>query len=248
MKKRLPPLCLLIALSFAALAQSTTPNGWSYETLRAGQGDYLSAQDGILTHNQLADAEGNILVSTLRIGVPDYQLMSELSPAFQQAFSVMQAGGKYRFTIPLADFKEAMRSNKPFDLPGDEVVWEMEVLKVLPPLPDAARVVAQTLKTKGTTAAFDHFQRIVKDGSAYLGEWEVNQIGYFFLNQDRLKEAITVLQYNTKQHPASANAFDSLAEAYYKNGQLDEAKSCYQRSLKLNPQNENARKMLSKLK
>lgn len=248
MKKRLSPLCLLLMLSLAAWAQSTTPNGWTYETLRDGQGKTLNARHGILTHNQLSDANGNILVSTLRIGVPDYQLVSELSPAFQQAFSVMEEGGKYRFSIPLADFKAAMRTDKPFDLPGEQVVWEMELLEVLPPLPDAARVVGNTLNAEGATAAFDHFKRIVRDGSAYLGEWEANQIGYFFLNQGQLEEAVTVLQYNTKQHPDSANAFDSLAEAYYKSGQLDNAKTCYQRSLQLNPQNENARKMLSKLK
>lgn len=247
MKKRLSPLCLFMVLSFAAWTQSTTPNGWDYETLKHGQGADLNTKYGILTHNQLVDAEGNILVSTLRIGVPDYQLVSELSLAFQRAFSVMREGGKYRFTIPMEEFKSAIRTSKPFNLPGEAVVWEIEVLKVLPPLPDGARVVANTLKEKGVDAAYDHFNRILKNGSAYLGEWEVNQIGYSFLSRGQLQKAITVLQYNTKQHPDSANAFDSLAEAYYKNEQLDSAKTCYQRSLQLNPKNKNARQMLSKL-
>ena len=46
----------------------------------------------------------------------------------------------------------------------------------------------------------------------------------------------------------SANAFDSLAETYMKNGQIDLAIKNYEKSLELNPDNENAQEILNKLK
>ena len=247
MKKRLSPLCLFLVLGSVLFAQQTTPNGWIYNTLKTGNGPTLSTNNGALTHNELVDADGRKLVSTYQIGVPDYQLISELSPAFQQAFSVMQEGGKYRFIIPVEDFREAMRSASKIPLPGDEVVWVMELIEVLPPLPDGARMIKEELKNSGTAAAYARFNSLLESQTAYLGEWEVNQIGYLFLNSGMTEEAIKVLQYNTEQHPQSGNAFDSLAEAHYKAGNTEQAVECYRRSLSLNPDNDNARAMLSKL-
>jgi tetratricopeptide (TPR) repeat protein len=248
MKNWLSPLCLFFFLSLGVHAQQQTPNGWAYEELKPGSGPTLTAENGVLTHNQLLASNGQVLVSTYQIGVPDYQRIAALSPELQQAFSVMQEGGKYRFHIPIKDFEKAMRTKKALNLPGEEVTWEMELLELLPSLPDGARVVRETLQQEGAQAAIEHFNELVNSGGAYLGDWEVNQIGYFFLSEGHKEEALRVMAYNARQHPNSANAFDSLAEAYYQNGQEAKARECYQRSLEINPDNANAREMLSKLK
>jgi cytochrome c-type biogenesis protein CcmH/NrfG len=52
---------------------------------------------------------------------------------------------------------------------------------------------------------------------------------------------------NLLQHPDSSNAWDSLGEAYMRRGDTKSAIEHYQRSLKLNPANTNAVKMLEKL-
>lgn len=248
MKNWLSPLCLFLLLTMGLYAQQKTPNGWVYEELQSGSGPKLSPEHGALTHNQLLASNGQVLVSTYQIGVPDYQRIAALSPPLQQAFSVMQQGGKYRFHIPIKAFEEAMRTQKALNLPGEEVTWVMELIEILPPLPDGARIVRETLQKDGAAAAIGHFNKLVENGSAYLGEWEVNQIGYFFLSSGHKAEALQVMQYNAEQHPNSANAFDSLAEAHLQNGQEAKAKQCYERSLEINPDNANARKMLSKLK
>ena len=246
----LSPLCLLVFLCSWSYAQPEmkTPNGWTYEVLRAGSGPVLNAHNGALTHNQLTDAKGRVLVSTYQINVPDYQLMSDLSPAFQQAFSVMQAGGKYRFHIPVAEFQDAMRSQGSLTLSGGQVMWDMELLEVLPPKPDGARLLAQTLKQEGPDAAFQQYRFLLSSGEAYFGEWEVNQAGYLFLGQGKTAEAIEILSENVRNHPNSANANDSLAEAYLKAGEPAMAAKYYEKSLNLNPQNDNARAMLAKLR
>lgn len=249
MMRRLSPLCLLICLCNWAAAQNklATPNGWAYQVLSPGSGPQLNSNSGALTHNQLSDLNGKVAVSTYKIGVPDYQLISELPAAFQSAFSVMQPGGKYRFQIPISDLREAMRNSSGLSLPGDYAVWEIELLEVLPPLPDGARLVAQAMGSNGPEAAYKEFKLLLNSSKAYFGEWEINQVGYLFLERGLAEEAITAFAYNVDEHPFSANAHDSLAEAYYKAGEQAMARQHYKKSLDLNPLNSNARQMLERL-
>jgi cytochrome c-type biogenesis protein CcmH/NrfG len=55
------------------------------------------------------------------------------------------------------------------------------------------------------------------------------------------------IKLNVQEYPRSFNAYDSLAEAYMKNNQNELAIANFKESLQLNPENENARKMLEKL-
>lgn len=248
--RRLSPLCLLLCLCgwLAAQPRMTTPNGWAYQVLSPGNGPQLSGNSGALTHNQLSDINGSVIVSTYKIGVPDYQLISELPSSFQSAFSVMQPGGKYRFHIPMADLREAMRNASRLSLPGDYVIWEIELLKVLPPLPDGARQVVQAMENGGAEAAYKEFKLLLNSSKAYFGEWEINQVGYLFLERGHTEEAITAFSYNVDEHPFSANAHDSLAEAYYKSGDTAMARQHYKKSLEIDPGNSNARQMLEQLR
>lgn len=251
--KWLSPLCLFLCWTMLpALAQSdlTTENGWSYEVLQSGSGPSVTIEHAFLNHNRLIDDNGQVLVSTYALGVPDYQLTAELSPPFRTACMILQAGGKYRFHIPVDDFKTATRGGSKLQLPGKEVRWEVEVLQVLPAKPDVANVVAQVYKEEGPEAAFDRFQdlRSQRSGEVYFGEWEVNQLGYFFLNNGQVEQAIDIFKYNAQAHPDSFNAHDSLAEAYHQAGNELLAAQHYRRSLQLNPKNDNAKKMLGKLK
>jgi len=49
---------------------------------------------------------------------------------------------------------------------------------------------------------------------------------------------------NTREFPASSNAYDSLAEAYSKAGKKDRAIEAYTKAIELDPNNLNSRKML----
>ncbi|HEY9507657.1 MAG TPA: hypothetical protein VIQ27_16970 [Gemmatimonadales bacterium] len=79
-------------------------------------------------------------------------------------------------------------------------------------------------------------------------EVELDALGYELLRQGRQGAAIAVLQLNTADHPGSANAFESLGEAYMEAGRREAAVRSYQRALALDPANENARGMLEKLR
>jgi Flp pilus assembly protein TadD len=60
-------------------------------------------------------------------------------------------------------------------------------------------------------------------------------------------EAIRVFQLNVELHPQSWNVYDSLGEAFMKNGDKAAAIQNYTKSLDLNPKNANATEMLKKL-
>ncbi|UOD29019.1 serine hydrolase [Massilia violaceinigra] len=81
-----------------------------------------------------------------------------------------------------------------------------------------------------------------------LDEAFVNNWAYEMLAQGRLAHSLAVFQFNAAHYPASSNVFDSLAEAYEKNGRLDEAVASYQRALELDPGAQNAQDSLKRLK
>lgn len=81
-----------------------------------------------------------------------------------------------------------------------------------------------------------------------ITEHRFNVIGYELLRKEKYSEAISIFMLNTEFYPESSNTFDSLAEAYMKAGKNELAISNYEISLRLNPKNENAKKMLMKLK
>ena len=109
-------------------------------------------------------------------------------------------------------------------------------------------LVAKAMESGGPESAYKEFKLLINSSKAYFGEWEINQVGYLFLGNGNAEEAITAFSYNVEQYPSSANAYDSLAEAYYRAGDREMAKQHYQRSLELNPQNSNARQMLEQLR
>lgn len=75
----------------------------------------------------------------------------------------------------------------------------------------------------------------------------LNRLGYDLLAADEQALAIDVFRLNTVGHPGEANPWDSLGEAYLAAGNRAEAIVNYRRSLRLNPANDNARRVLRKL-
>lgn len=61
----------------------------------------------------------------------------------------------------------------------------------------------------------------------------LNRVGYQFLRAQRNAEAIEVFKKNAGLYPNSANVYDSLAEAYEKNGQLKQAGENYEKAYKM---------------
>jgi tetratricopeptide (TPR) repeat protein len=90
-------------------------------------------------------------------------------------------------------------------------------------------------------------KQLAEGGDIYVDETSINALGYDLMAQERFADAIAVLTLNVEVYPNSANAYDSLAEAFMKNGDTQKAIENYNKSLQLNPENDNAREMLDQL-
>lgn len=65
-------------------------------------------------------------------------------------------------------------------------------------------------------------------------EAELNRVGYRMLNKDA-QQAIAVFNFVTQLYPESANAWDSLAEGYWKAGDIPKAVELYNKAAAMDP-------------
>jgi CubicO group peptidase (beta-lactamase class C family) len=118
------------------------------------------------------------------------------------------------------------------------------------PKQSGAEKLYKTVHESGIRAALQMYDALKNEKNVDydLGESELNTLGYQLLYRDQAAgEAIAIFKLNTVEHPHSSNAFDSLGEAYRKNGDKDLAISSYQTAIKLDPTNGHAAAMLSEL-
>lgn len=106
------------------------------------------------------------------------------------------------------------------------------------------------LNSRGVNAAVDYFNDMHQNEpeTILFGEFEMNLLGYRYLQEGKTKDAIELFKLNTIAYPDSWNVFDSLGEAYLKDGQIDLAVINYEKSLELDPNNQNARNVLKEIK
>ena len=119
------------------------------------------------------------------------------------------------------------------------------------PIPDNAAnrmftdALIQLAMAKGFASAEKEFR--ARGKGVDLLENIVNSKGYDLLGEKRLKESIDVFKLNVLAFPKSANAYDSLGEAYLESGDKKSAAENYKKSLELDPENGNAREVLKKI-
>ncbi len=106
---------------------------------------------------------------------------------------------------------------------------------------------AATRLTYGAIEA--HFSSLSREFGYSIAPTEdfLNNCGYTQLRSQHTAEAIDIFQQNVQHHPTSANAYDSLGEAYLAQGATAAALANYRKSLALNPHNENAQAIVKKL-
>jgi CubicO group peptidase (beta-lactamase class C family) len=112
-----------------------------------------------------------------------------------------------------------------------------------------AKILFRDILARGGAAISQYREsRKKRSDAGILSEAQVNALGYWLLGKKRVKEAVEVFKLNVEDFPNSSNAYDSLGEAYMINGDKELSIKNYQRSLELNPDNQNALEMLRKLR
>lgn len=99
----------------------------------------------------------------------------------------------------------------------------------------------QAIEKAGYDQALAVYQDLkARDADFYLREEVLNEWAYAKMKTGKPQSVVELFKLGVYLYPKSANTYDSLAEAYETAGMNELAKSNYQKSLELNPQNQNA--------
>ncbi|MEM8484897.1 MAG: serine hydrolase [Bacteroidota bacterium] len=109
--------------------------------------------------------------------------------------------------------------------------------------------MSKLIESKGIEAAVNRYNRLyAEQQDAYdFSEQGMNGLGYALLQQDKVDAAVAMFTLNTETYPDAFNTWDSLGEAYMERGDHEKAIAHYEKSLTLNPRNENAKEKLAEM-
>ena len=114
--------------------------------------------------------------------------------------------------------------------------------------PSLAPQLARAVEQGAATDLVDTYKELkARYPAERFNENLLNTLGYDLLRGGRVDEAIAVFELNVAEYPSAWNPYDSLGEAYMVKGDREKAVANYRKSLDLNPNNENAARMLERL-
>ena len=167
-------------------------------------------------------------------------------PDVEEARMLVKTSTEGRWQDPVDKKEYSFGQNPDGSISGLNIFVTSILLKGATP----AWIVDKAIKEGGLEAGIEAF----REGWANRAfdpektESDMNTLGYKYLNQDRIEEALAIFKLNVETFPGSWNAFGSYAEALLKSGENEKAAKNFERSLELNPDNERARSMLDEIK
>jgi tetratricopeptide (TPR) repeat protein len=143
---------------------------------------------------------------------------------------LMQASGRTADADLRTNLKIEMKAGRPAPASGDELI--------------------HLLIEKGFPGAKPALDRALAEApeEPLFQEAVLNWLGYHFLYWwGREEEAVEVFELNTRLFPRSANAFDSLGEAFQALGMPERAIASYEKVLELKPGNKDVEALIERL-
>lgn len=113
----------------------------------------------------------------------------------------------------------------------------MSILYEQPYVIPRERMFAEVIERQGFEKALTLFNQLKQKEpqSPIIRESEFNILGYEYKGKNQIATAIGIFRLNTEAHPSSANAYDSLAEAYEASGNKEMAIKLYEKVLQVLP-------------
>ncbi len=92
-----------------------------------------------------------------------------------------------------------------------------------------------------------YYDSVKNDPDFYNVENEMNVVSYRLLESDRTEDAAAVLRLGIEAFPNAFNLYDSYGEVLRKLGKNEESIKNYKKSIELNPENENGKRILKEM-
>ncbi|MGD8405555.1 MAG: MBL fold metallo-hydrolase [Anaerolineales bacterium] len=116
--------------------------------------------------------------------------------------------------------------------------------------PSISKPLTHTIMEDGIQAAIGQYHELKKTqpNAFNFNEYELNMLGYQLLWRDMNEAAIEMHKLNVQAYPDSSNPYDSLADAYEANGDVELAIKAYEKALEREPELSSAIEGLERLK
>lgn len=116
------------------------------------------------------------------------------------------------------------------------------------PVQNLSRIYGSLIASGNKEKGNELIQEYLKNPSSYeVSERDFNRLGYQFLRLQKCDNALLIFNSSSLIFPKSWNVFDSYGEALHQCGKKVEAIKMYQKSIELNPENDNGKQMLLKI-
>lgn len=245
-------ILFVLAFSFYSYAGDTvtTGSGLKYIVVKKGKGKKSEAgkmaevhYTGWLTDGKKFDSSRD------RNETFEFNLgAGQVIKGWDEGVSLMKIGDKFRLIIP-PDLGYGEKGAGDVIPPNATLIFDVELIGVHKPKKSVIDTMLTVILEKNVEKAIDVYYNIKdeKEDEYNFKESQLNILGYQLLQVGKTKEAVEIFKLNVEQYPDSYNVYDSLGEGCMMNGDNKLAIAYYKKSLKLNPNNENAKKMLEQL-
>lgn len=225
-----------------------SPAGGMYSTAE----DLLKLDQSLMNDNKLLEDNYKIILFSnfnekttsnmddLKKNVNAQNVFAGGAPGISSIY--MSFPGKGYTAIILSNFDKAAEDLEPYIA---DIINTGDYKK---PKPSLGPFLYKVYEKEGEVYFAENLKSLINEnGYQITDDGILNNIGYEFLQNEMPGAAVSVLKLNAELYPNVPNCFDSLGEAYFMTGNKEEAKINYLKVLEMNPNNENAKKMLEKI-
>ncbi len=239
-----------LSCSFAQTDTVTTGSGLKYIVIKEGKGKKAETGSAVEVHYTGTLLDGKKFDSSIDRGQPfEFILGAEqVIKGWDEGIALMKVGGKMKLILP-PDLAYGNRAVGDLIPANSTLIFDVELISVNTPKIPVIDTMLNVIFSKDVNTAIDVYYDLKDkyENKYNFKEAQLNTLGYQLLQAGRVKDAIEIFKVNVIQFPKSSNVYDSLAEGYMADGNYKLSIKFYKKSLKLNPDNDNAKKMIEKM-
>jgi FKBP-type peptidyl-prolyl cis-trans isomerase FkpA len=168
---------------------------------------------------------------------------------WDEGVALMKIGDEFRLILP-PELAYGQRGAGEIIPPNSTLIFDVELLGIHKPKKSFVDTLLAIVVEKDVETAIEVYWGLKDnyENKYNFKESQLNIVGYELLQAGKTKEAIEIFKLNIEQFPQSSNVYDSMGEGCMMAGDIKLAIKNYEKSLKLNPDNDNAKKMLEQLR